>query len=63
MSDDRRGAGPAPHGHRGRDANDAAAGFLRKHLFDRELGDVDEAFEVGGGESFEVVSRVIDERL
>ena len=46
-----------------RNANDASASFLREHLFNRELGDVDEAFQVDGGESFEVLGRIVGKRL
>ena len=49
--------------HCGRYADDASARFLRHHLFDRELGDVDEAFQVGGSESSEVLGRIVGERL
>ena len=47
----------------GRYANDASTRFLRQHLFDRELGDVNEAFQVGRSERLEVIGRVVRERL
>src|SRR5580704_896302 len=50
-------------GHCSRNANDASAGFLRDHLSNRELGDVDEAFQVNGGESFEVLDRIVGKGL
>src|SRR5271163_3182946 len=50
-------------GQRARYADDASAGFLRQHLFDRELADVDEAFQVDRSESFEVLGCVLDKRL
>jgi hypothetical protein len=43
--------------------NDAAAGFLREHLFNRELSDVDIAFQIGGRERLEVLRRIGSERL
>jgi len=50
-------------GHRGRNADDASASFLREHLFNRELGDVDEAFQIDGGERFEVLDRIVGKGL
>ena len=38
-------------------------GSLLQHLLNRELGDVDETFEVCGSESSKVLSRVVRERL
>src|SRR5216683_6906753 len=40
-------------------ANDASARFLRHYLFNLELGDVYEAFQVGGSERFEVLGRIV----
>ena len=48
---------------RGADAHDAAAAFLRLHLFDCELRDVNEAGEVGRNKRTKVVSGVFRERL
>src|SRR5215468_8144052 len=48
---------------RGGDADDASTRFLRQHPFDRELGYIDEALEIGGNEPFEVLSRVIGKGL
>ena len=50
-------------GQRSRDANDTSARSLLQHLLNRELGDVDETFEVGGSESSEVFSCIVRERL
>src|SRR5271170_6404370 len=50
-------------GQRARYADDASASFLRQHLFNRELADVDEAFHVDRSESFEVLGCVLDKRL
>src|SRR6185436_2323807 len=46
---------------RGRDGNDASTRLLRKHLLDRPLRDVEEAFEVGGRERLEVFGLVVGE--
>jgi hypothetical protein len=45
------------------DAHNASAGFLSDHPLYRELVDEDEAFEIGGGESSEILARVARERL
>ena len=44
-----------------RDRDDAPAGLLRQHLLDRELGEVEESFEVGRDERPKVVGRVVGE--
>ena len=50
-------------GQRRRDIDDASAGLLRQHLLDRELGDVEEAFDVRRDERPEIVDCVIREGL
>ena len=45
------------------DADNAAAGLLRLHLFHRQLRDVNEAREIGRDESAKVVRRVFRKRL
>src|ERR1700689_1834207 len=50
-------------GQRARYADDASPDFLRQHLFDRELADVDKAFQVDRSESFEVLGCVLDKGL
>jgi hypothetical protein len=37
--------------------------FCGQHLFDRELGDIDETFQVGCGEIPEVLGGIVRERL
>ncbi len=62
--DHRRRSGQAPDrvaSQGGRDRDDAAAGLLRHHLFDRELGKVEESFEVGGDKGPKVVGRIVGE--
>jgi hypothetical protein len=54
---------PAIGCQRGCDADNTPAGFLSDHLLYRELGDEDETFEIGRGESFEILGRVARERL
>jgi hypothetical protein len=50
--------------HHGRGyADDTSSGFLDQHLLNRKLSDVDEAFEVGGSESSEVLGRIVCEGL
>ena len=44
-------------------ADDTSSGFLDQHLLNRKLSDVDEAFEVGGSESSEVLCRIVCEGL
>ena len=50
-------------GQRCRNAGHTAAAALRQHLPDRELGDEDESFEVGGNESVKLLGGVVGERL
>ena len=50
-------------GHCSRNADDASASLLREHLLNSELGNVDEAFQVNGGESLKVLGRVVGKRL
>jgi hypothetical protein len=51
----------ASKGHRDRD--DASTGLLRQHLLNGELGNVEEAFEVGRDERPKVLGRVVGERF
>jgi hypothetical protein len=44
-------------------AHDASARLLSEHLLDRELGDVDVAFEIRRDKGTEIVSGVISEGL
>src|SRR5271155_75890 len=46
-----------------RNANNTSASFLREHLLNRQLGNVDEAFQVNRGESFKVLGRVVGKGL
>src|SRR5215813_3245972 len=48
---------------RRRDGCHASAVALRQDLFDGELGDEDEPFQVGGGETVKLVGGVVRERL
>jgi hypothetical protein len=48
---------------RRRDARHAAAGALRQHLLDRELGYEDEPFQIGGYETAKLVSGVVRKGL
>src|SRR6266567_286288 len=46
-----------------RDGCHASTGALRQDLFDCELGNEDEPFQVGGGETAKLVSGVVSEGL